>query len=240
MTHGPDRAEARRRYDQVAVDYDRCLGQQSGRLGRYMEGARKRAVAALQLKPGQTVIDVGCGTGASFARLVAAVGRGGRVVGVDQSGGMLEVAAKRIAGEGWTNVELIEAPVEEARLPGADGAIFFFTHDLLRTPAALDNVTTAVRAGGRVVAAGLQRPSRWLARIAVPARLIVRRYATTDEGLARPWDLLADRLDDVTSESLLLGAIYLVTGRRPVPSERLKSESAGNGPIPTGMGGEEP
>jgi ubiquinone/menaquinone biosynthesis C-methylase UbiE len=218
MTGGPDRVEARRRYDSIAVDYDRYLGMQSNRLGRYLEGVRKRAVAALQLKPGQTVIDVGCGTGASFARLIAAVGRDGRVLGVDQSGGMLEVAAKRIADEGWTNVELIEAAVEETRLPDADAAIFFFTHDLVRTPAALDNVTTAVRPGGRVVTAGFQRPSSWLARIALPARLIMRRYITTDEGLAKPWDLLAERLDDVTSESLLLGAIYIAAGRRPAPS----------------------
>lgn len=202
----------------MAVDYDRHLGLQSSRLGRYLEGVRKRAVADLQLKPGQTVIDVGCGTGASFARLIAAVGRDGRVVGVDQSGGMLEVATKRIADEGWTNVELIEAPVEEAKLPDADAAIFFFTHDLMRTPAALDNVTTAVRPGGRVVTAGMKRPSLWLAPIALPARLIMRRYITTDEGLAKPWGLLADRLDDVTSESLLLGAIYIVAGRRPAPS----------------------
>jgi ubiquinone/menaquinone biosynthesis C-methylase UbiE len=219
MTHGPDPIEARRRYDNMAVDYDRHLGLQSSRLGRYQEGVRKRAVAALQLKPGQTVIDVGCGTGASFARLVAAVGRDGRVVGVDQSGGMLGVATKRIADEQWTNVELIEAPVQDAKLPDADAAIFFFTHDLMRTPAALDNITTAVRPGGRVVTAGAKRPSLWLAPIALAARLIMRRYITTDEGLAKPWDLLADRLEDVTSESLLLGAIYIVAGRRRAPSD---------------------
>ena len=102
---GPDRIEARRRYDRMAGDYDRHLGLQSSRLGRYLEGVRNRAVTGLQLKPGQTVIDVGCGTGASFARLTAAAGRGGRVVGVDQSGGMLEVARKRIADERWRNVE---------------------------------------------------------------------------------------------------------------------------------------
>jgi ubiquinone/menaquinone biosynthesis C-methylase UbiE len=214
MTAGPDPVEARKRYDSMAVDYDRHVG----RLGRYLEGVRKRAVAALHLTPGQTVIDVGCGTGASFARLVAAVGRDGRVVGVDQSGGMLEVATKRIADEGWANVELIQAPVQEAKLPHADAAIFFFTHDLMRTPAALDNVMTAVRAGGGVVTAGMQRPPRWLAPLALAARLLMRRYTTTDEGLAKPWDLLADRLENVTSDSLLLGAIYIVAGRRPAPS----------------------
>jgi ubiquinone/menaquinone biosynthesis C-methylase UbiE len=218
MTDGPDPVEARRRYDSMAVDYDRNLGLQSSRLGRYQEGVRKRAVAALQLKPAQTVIDVGCGTGASFARLIAAVGRDGRVVGVDQSAGMLAVATKRIAEEGWTNVELIEDPVEEAKLPDADAALFFFTHDLMRTPAALDNVTTAVRTGGRVVTAGAKRPSLWLAPIALIAGRIMRRYITTDEGLAKPWDLLAHRLEDVTTESLLLGAMYVMAGRRSAPS----------------------
>ena len=215
MTHGPDPVEARRRYDEMASDYDHHLGLQSSRLGRYQEGVRRRAVAALQLKPGQTVIDVGCGTGASFARLLAAVGRDGRVVGVDQSSGMLAVATKRIAEQGWTNVKLIEAPVQEARLPDADAAIFFFTHDLMRTPAALDNVTTAVRPGGRIVTAGAKRPSLWLAPIALAAWMIMRRYTTTAEGRAKPWDLLADRLENVTNESLLLGFIYIVAGLRP-------------------------
>ncbi|MGH2759592.1 MAG: class I SAM-dependent methyltransferase, partial [Actinomycetota bacterium] len=133
MTGGPDPAEARRRYDRMAVDYDHHLGLQSGRLGRYMEGVRKKAVAKLELEPGRVVIDVGCGTGASFPRLTAAVGRDGRVIGVDASGAMLGVASKRISERGWTNVELIQAQVEAAKLPVADAAIFFFTHDLMRT-----------------------------------------------------------------------------------------------------------
>jgi demethylmenaquinone methyltransferase/2-methoxy-6-polyprenyl-1,4-benzoquinol methylase len=91
MTDGPDRAASRRRYDRIATEYDRDAGQESGRFSRIVEGARKRAVAALQLEPGQTVLDVGCGTGASLSRLVAGVGATGRVVGVDQSPGMLGV-----------------------------------------------------------------------------------------------------------------------------------------------------
>ncbi|MGH2759161.1 MAG: class I SAM-dependent methyltransferase, partial [Actinomycetota bacterium] len=121
-------------------------------------------------------------------------------------------ASKRISERGWTNVELIQAQVEAAKLPVADAAIFFFTHDLMRTPAALDNVAAAVRPGGLVVAAGMKRPSLWLAPMALAAQLIMRRYITTNEGLAKPWDLLADRLRDVTSETLLAGAIYIVSG----------------------------
>jgi demethylmenaquinone methyltransferase/2-methoxy-6-polyprenyl-1,4-benzoquinol methylase len=214
MGNGPNRAEARQRYDRIAAAYDQDAGQQSGRFARITEAARKRAVAALALQPGQTVLDVGCGTGASFARLVTAVGPRGRVVGVDQSPAMLAVAAKQVETAGWRNVELVEAPVEEARLPTSDAALFFFTHDLLRTPAALDNVLRTVRPGGRVAAAGLQRPTSWLGRLLVPVRRAMRRYVTTHEGLHRPWDLLAARLDDVSGEALLLGAIYVTAGRR--------------------------
>jgi ubiquinone/menaquinone biosynthesis C-methylase UbiE len=218
MTRGPDPVEARRRYDSMAADYDHHLGQQSSRLRRYQERVREQAVAGLHLQSGQTVIDVGCGTGASFARLSAAVGPEGHVVGVDQSAGMLRVARQRIAEHGWSNVELIDAPVQEAKLPDADAAIFFFTHDLMRTPAALDKVTTAVRAQGRIVTAGAKRPSWWLAPVALAVGLAMRRYVTTDEGLASPWDLLAERLDDVRTEVLLLGAVYIVTGRRAASS----------------------
>jgi ubiquinone/menaquinone biosynthesis C-methylase UbiE len=217
---GPDPAASRRRYDSMAARYDRHLGLQGSRLGRYQEGLRKRAVEALALEPGQAVLDVGCGTGASFARLVAAVGPDGRVLGVDHSEGMLAVARRRISDAGWTNVELVDAPLEESAPPAVDAALLFFTHDLMRNPEALDSVTGAVRPRGRVVAAGLRRPSWWLFPVAAATTLAVRRYTTTREGLGRPWDLLEQRLEEVRSELLLLGTLYVLAGRRPPDGPR--------------------
>lgn len=189
-------------------------GFQAGRVARYLESIPTPAVGRLELAQGQTVIDVGCGTGASFARLVAGVGSSGRVVGVDQSEGMLSVAADRVAQQGWRNVELIEAPVQEAKLPAADAALFFFTHDLMRTPAALDNVVGAVRLGGRVVTAGMRRPSLWLAPVALVGWLLMKRFVTTSEGLASPWNLLAARLTDLSYDFRAFRSIYVVGGQR--------------------------
>jgi ubiquinone/menaquinone biosynthesis C-methylase UbiE len=65
------------------------------------------------------------------------VGTAGRIVGIDLSPDMLEIAAQRMRSHGWENVTLIEASVDEAEIPAtADAALFSFTHDVLQSPRA--------------------------------------------------------------------------------------------------------
>jgi demethylmenaquinone methyltransferase/2-methoxy-6-polyprenyl-1,4-benzoquinol methylase len=209
---GPDPAKARRRYDRYAPTYDRQLAL----LRSFQNRIRRDAIARLGLRSGDTVLDVGCGTGASLPHLVAAVGSAGRVVAIDQSGGMLAQARHRVESAGWVNVELIEAPVQEAAIPGGvDAALLFFTHDLLRTPAALGNVVGSLRPGGRIATAGARRPPAWLVPLALPLLALMRRYVTTTEGLDRPWDLLAEQVGSMDVELRLLGAVYLAVGATP-------------------------
>ena len=65
-------------------------------------------MTALGLKPGDTVLEVGAGTGRNFPYLVEAVGPSGTVIGVDASPGMLAEARKLIERNGWSNVELLQ------------------------------------------------------------------------------------------------------------------------------------
>ena len=51
----------------------------------FIKPVRQRAVELLNLKPGDRVLDVGCGPGGSFPFLVPAVGSSGKVVGVEIS-----------------------------------------------------------------------------------------------------------------------------------------------------------
>jgi len=71
-----------------------------------VESWRTRAVGALDLDPGDTVVEMGCGTGANVPHLREAVGPEGRVVGVDLTRGMLRRARERVdekfATEAWT------------------------------------------------------------------------------------------------------------------------------------------
>ncbi len=64
---------------------------------------RRAAVDALELKPGDGVLEIGCGTGLNFSRLRSKVGDAGRIVGVDLSADMLARARRRQS----PNIELI-------------------------------------------------------------------------------------------------------------------------------------
>ena len=81
----------------------------------------------LDLKPGESVLDLGCGTGISFERLHGDVGPQGRIIGVELSPEMLELAAGGSSGNGWSNVTLIEGDANTVDIPGPlDAALAFF------------------------------------------------------------------------------------------------------------------
>lgn len=206
----PDLAQARSQYALLAHRYDRAT--------RIVEPVRRQAVARLELVEGQTVIDVGCGTGANLARLLDRIGSTGRVVGIDPSPSMLDQARARARADGWTNIELLRRPAAEAALTApADAALFSFTHDVLRVPAALDNVLRQVRPGGRVVAAGPKWASGWGAHLNALTWATSRRYVTTFEGFWAPWDLLAERVEHLQLETMLFGAAFVARGTVRAP-----------------------
>jgi demethylmenaquinone methyltransferase/2-methoxy-6-polyprenyl-1,4-benzoquinol methylase len=175
---------------------------------------RRRTVARLALQPGQTVLDVACGTGLSLPLLHAGVGAAGRVVGVELSPEMLALARARSAREGWRNVTLIESAMETVEIPGpVDAILFNFTHDVLRSAPALERIFAAARPGARVAVAGMKLAPWWMAPVNVLVRAQARPYMTTFEGLARPWDLLERHLAGFERESVLFGTGYIGWGK---------------------------
>lgn len=59
------------------------------------------ALAALDARTGESIVDIGCGCGATTLDLAAAVGESGRVVGLDISAPMIDLAARRLAERGF-------------------------------------------------------------------------------------------------------------------------------------------
>jgi ubiquinone/menaquinone biosynthesis C-methylase UbiE len=187
--------EAVRRYHRHAPVYD---------VSTFVaEGVRDAAIRRLRPAAGEVVIDAGCGTGLNFSRLEAGIGPTGRLIGIELSPAMLARAAERVTVNGWRNVELINAPVEHARIPGqADAALFCLTHDILRSSAALEHVLAHLRPGGRVVAAGAKWAHWWALPVNLATWAMNRSYVTTFEGFDRPWSKLADLVPTLRVETL--------------------------------------
>lgn len=193
-----------RRYDRIARTYSTLEP-----LYLVFPPARRRAVAALGLKPGDTVLEMGAGTGRNFTYLVDAVGPSGTVIGIDASPGMLAEAGRLIERRGWSNVHLLEQDATQLEIDGdVDGVLFSLSYSAMPEPRpALARAWERLRPSSRVVVLdmGLSQggPFRLLAPI---ARLLVK-YAPGD-AYSDPWSDLA-QYGPVETKRFLLGFFYV-------------------------------
>ncbi len=187
----PATAAALASYRELAPHYDvACVR---------IAAVREYTLGILDARPGETILDVACGSGAMLPALAASVGSRGRVIGIEQSPEMLALARSRFAyGRLPANVELVAGPAEMARLsPGVNAFVFSYAHDVLQSPAALGNVLSAGKPGARVVVCGMRLLPWWYA---APANLWciwgARHYLSTFRGLHRPWSALREHCAD--------------------------------------------
>jgi demethylmenaquinone methyltransferase/2-methoxy-6-polyprenyl-1,4-benzoquinol methylase len=184
-------------------------------------GQRRRAVQALRLRPGDTVIDMACGTGLNFSLLQEAVGPEGRIVGVDLTDAMLDQARGRIETNSWSNISLVQADAAEFDFPAGIDAILS-TYALTQVPECREVIAhgaAALSAGGRWAVLDLKVPEstpRWLAQLGIAT---VRPFASIDEWIARrPWQeiraAIQETLVDVSWTELFFGTAFLAAGSR--------------------------
>ena len=183
---------------------------------------RLRAVHALGLRPGDTVVDIACGTGLNFPLLEKVIGPGGRIVGVDLTDAMLAQAQDRIETNGWSNISLVQADAASFDFPTKLDAIVS-TYALSQVPecgAVIARGAAALRDGGRWAVLDLKVPDdtpRWLAQLGTA---IVRPFASIDDWITRrPWEAIRvamqDELTDLSWTELFFGTAFLAAGSRP-------------------------
>ena len=110
---------------------------------------------ALGLKPGERVVDVGCGPGTTAIELASRVAPSGEVVGVDISPAMVAAAARRAAAAGATNARFVvaDAQVQEIGVD-YDAAYSRFGVMFFADPvSAFANIGRSLRVGGRLACA---------------------------------------------------------------------------------------
>ncbi|WP_336037017.1 class I SAM-dependent methyltransferase [Halobacterium yunchengense] len=134
---------------------------------------RSAAADALALDAGDTVVELGCGTGANLRHLRERVGPTGSVVGVDLTPGMLAQAGERVERAGWRNVHLVRGDAARPPVGDVDAVLGSFVVGLLPDP------ESAVRA--------------WLDCLAPGGRVAVLEAGRSDHALARRLNAAFDR-----------------------------------------------
>ena len=182
---------------------------------------RLRAVQALGLGVGDSVVEIACGTGLNFPLIEQMIGPSGRIVGVDLTDAMLAQAGERIERHGWRNVTLVHADAADFDFPKGVDAILC-TYALSQIPECADVIAhgaATLSDGGRWVVLDLQIPDstpRWLTR---SGTAIVRPFASIDEWYTRrPWEAIQaamqEDLADLVWTELCFGTAFLAVGSR--------------------------
>lgn len=118
----------------------------------------ERLLHSVGIQPGQRVVDLGCGTGASLPWFSRAVGPGGEVLGLDASAGQLDVARQHCEDLGIENVTFVKADVYET---GLEPVHFDVAHcrlllcHLQKPQDCIQEMARIVKPGGIVVCADI-------------------------------------------------------------------------------------
>ena len=216
-------------FDQIAGHYDLVNTVLSGGTDA---GWRRRAAGATQLRRGGSALDVACGSGRLTAELARIAGPGGRVVGLDFSPQMLDVARRNHPGLEFIEGDALQLPFGGEVFDAS--TIAFGLRNLADPLQGLREMQRVLRPGGRSVVLEFVRPPRnlvgrayriYLRRLlpalggAISRRPAAYRYLSdTVDSYRMPDELLqmavAAGWSEVTYRGLAMGTVGLVAGRR--------------------------
>lgn len=131
----------------------RTWAQFQEQLDRQIESLGQEALRALAPRPGERILDIGCGCGQTTWDLALRVGHAGSVVGVDISAPMLEVARQRVRPGHASRAEFLQFDAQNGALGSAvfDAAFSRFGVMFFSDPvAAFRNILASLKSGGRL------------------------------------------------------------------------------------------
>jgi demethylmenaquinone methyltransferase / 2-methoxy-6-polyprenyl-1,4-benzoquinol methylase len=216
-------------FDRIARRYDLVNTVLSGGTDG---GWRRRAARATHLQPGGSALDVACGSGKLTAQLARVAGREGRVVGLDFSPQMLEIARHDHPGIEFLEGDALNLPFDDARFDAS--TIAFGLRNLADPGRGLREMQRVVKPGGRSVVLEFVRPPknvvggayRLYLRTLLPAiggaisgqPAAYRYLSDTVDSYRTPQELrdmaVAASWSDVSYKSLALGTVGIVSGTK--------------------------
>lgn len=182
---------------------------------------RARSVDALDLSPGDSVIELGCGDGRSLHRLRTRVGSGGRVVALDYSEGMVRQARERVREAGWGNVHVLRAGASRPPVAGPVDAVYasMAVSAMVDPEAVAREAHRLLRPGGRMAVLDAQpfgEPWTALNRLVVP----LSRWATDWNPEADVPGAIAAAFGEVDLETHVWGTVFVASARADTGGDR--------------------
>lgn len=207
-------------------------------------GWRRRAARASGLQAGGSALDVACGSGKLTAELARLAGKDGRVVGLDFSPQMLEVARQDHPGIEFTEGDALNLPFDDASFDAT--TIAFGLRNLSDPVRGLREMVRVLKPGGRAVVLEFVRPPKGLVGSAyrLYLRTLLPAVGGVLSGQPGAYRYLSDTVDsyrtpeelralaaaagwsEVSYAPLAMGTVGIVAGRPPTTRDRPPSGPA--------------
>ncbi len=184
-------------------------------IGLRMKAYRSLAIKKLSLQRGNCVIELGCGTGLNFPFLMEQIGPEGRLIGVDLTPGMLDIARARAKRSDWKNVELIQSDIATYDFPERVNGVlatglFGYIPEYDRV---IKAASQSLVPGGHLSILDGKQPENlpsWLFRIVLK---LGGPFGYTPEYFnVRPWESVERYLQKTSLEQRYGGMIYISSG----------------------------
>lgn len=216
-------------FDRIARRYDLVNTVLSGGTDA---GWRRRAAGATGLVAGGSALDVACGSGKLTARLERIAGPKGRVVGLDFSPQMLELARREHPGLEFIEGDALKLPFDDASFDAS--TIAFGLRNLADPVKGLREMLRVVKSGGRAVVLEFVRPPRGVVGVAyrLYLRTVLPVIGGALSGQPSAYRYLSDTVDSyrtpdelramaaaagwssVRHQSLAMGTVAIVSGAK--------------------------
>jgi SAM-dependent methyltransferase len=181
----------------------------------------RAAMKAYPPRPGDRVLDIGCGFGDATQELAALIGRTGEAIGVDVAEPFVEASIAEAKEAGVANARFLAGDVQVMDLAGPFDYVFsrmgimFFANPV----AAMRNVRGAMAPGARLVAVVWRRKldNPWLHRAEEVADRHLEEPEETDEPTCGPGPFSMANADTVTEQLTIAGFEQISLQRCDLP-----------------------
>lgn len=203
-------------YEKKAKDYDFHLNYYP-LFGIDIKQYQLDSVNALDLKKGDTVIELGCGTGLNFPFLLDIIGPTGQIIGVDITMDMLKLAKQRAEKNGWENIRLIHCDIAEYEFPKdvdgilSTGAITYSSsYDKV-----IKNGYDSLKSGKRFVIVDYKMPSGPTSIFAPLVVYFAKSFGVKIEFMERhPWESIEKYFEKTHFIESYGGFLYMSIGKK--------------------------